>query len=141
MQLRHSFLLAAAMLPLPSLACDGLALTQPWIRGAPPGAPVMAGYGKLVNNGTKPVTISSLSGSDFGAVEIHQSSMVDGRMQMRRADPLTIAPGKSVELAPGGYHLMLMKPKQAVTGSSHLTLHCADGDLAADFPVHAATAE
>ncbi|MDB5969034.1 MAG: hypothetical protein JWQ90_1484 [Hydrocarboniphaga sp.] len=142
MRCLHWLIAAASMLPLPLLACDGLALVQPWIREAPPGAAVMAGYGKLVNNGSKPVTIASISSPDFGSVEIHQSSMADGRMRMRRADPLTLAPGQSVELTPGGYHLMLMQTKQPLlAGRSHLLLHCADGDLAADFPVRAPASE
>lgn len=133
---------AALLLPLPALACDGLALSQAWIRQAPPGAAVMAGFGKLVNNGRKPVTIESFASTDFGKVELHQSSMADGKMRMRRVDPVTIAPGQSIELAPGGYHLMLMQPRQpALSGSSQLSLHCADGDLTADVPVRAAAAE
>jgi copper(I)-binding protein len=131
-----------ALLPVPTLACEGLMLSQPWIRQAPPGAAVMAGFGKLLNQGRKPITIESFAGVDFGSVELHQSSMSDGKMRMRRVDPLTLAPGQSVELAPGGYHLMLMRPKLPALGaSSHVSLHCADGDLAADFPVRAAAAE
>lgn len=138
----HRRFAAALLLPLPALACDGLALEQAWIRAAPPGAAVMAGYGKLVNHGSSPVTIASLAGADFGSVELHRSSMVDGKMRMRRADPLTLAPGQSLELAPGGYHLMLMQPKQPMPGgSSRLSLHCADGDLTVDFPIRAAGSE
>jgi copper(I)-binding protein len=139
---RLTVLLASMLaLPLPALACEGLALTQPWIREAPPGAAVLAGYGKLSNHGSKPVTVLSLAGTDFGSVALHQSSMIDGSMRMRSAIPLTIAPGQSIELAPGGYHLMLMQPRHAISGSSRLSLHCSDGDLAADFPVRAPAAE
>lgn len=134
--------LLAAALPLPALTCDGLALSQAWIRQAPPGAAVMAGFGKLVNNGRKPLTIAGFESADFGKVELHQSSMADGKMRMRRVDPLTLAPGQSVELAPGGYHLMLMQAKQPLPpAGSKVSLHCDDGDLAVDFPVRAAAAE
>lgn len=126
---------SAAALPLPALACAGLTWSELWIREAPPGASVMAGYGKLVNAGRKPLTITALDGADFAAVQLHQSSTVDGSMRMRRVDPLTLAPGQSLELAPGGYHLMMMQPKPTLAGSSRITLHCADGDLAAELPV------
>jgi len=131
----------AIVLARPAPACEGLALTQPWIREAPPGAAVLAGYARLSNHGRKPVVLSSFSGDDFGSVELHQSRMADGKMQMRAAGPLTIAPGSSVELSPGAYHLMLMQPRRAIAGSSRLTLHCADGTLAVDFPVRAPASE
>jgi copper(I)-binding protein len=141
MRALRGLLAALLALPLPALACEGLVLTQPWIREAPPGAAVLAGYGKLSNRSSKPVILQSIASADFGSVELHQSSMSDGSMRMRAAAPLTIAPGQSIELAPGGYHLMLMQPRRAISGSSRLSLHCSDGDLAADFPVRAPAAE
>ena len=38
---------------------------------------------------------------------MHESSTTDGVARMRPTGPLTIAPGQTVELAPGGKHLML----------------------------------
>jgi copper(I)-binding protein len=42
-------------------------------------------------------------------------TMEGGVMQMRALDAITIGPGKSVELAPSGYHLMLMDLKNPLT--------------------------
>src|SRR5207244_11380241 len=45
-------------------------------------------------------------------VEMHEMSMKNGVMTMRPLDKgLTIEPGKTVKLAPGGYHLMMMDLK------------------------------
>ena len=44
--------------------------------------------------------------------EIHQMSMVDGRMTMGAVDSLDLPAGKVVELKPGGFHIMLMQLKQ-----------------------------
>ena len=41
-------------------------------------------------------------------IEIHRSTMQDGIMRMRRHDEVAIAPGRSVILKPGDYHLMLI---------------------------------
>ena len=53
-----------------------------------------------------------MSGDIAGKVEIHEMAMNNGVMTMRPLDKgLAIEPGKTVKLAPGGYHLMLMDLK------------------------------
>jgi periplasmic copper chaperone A len=67
-----------------------------------------------------------------GVAEIHEMSMADNMMRMR---PLTagldLPAGKTVELKPGGYHLMLMDLKQAIKEGDEvpltLVLEGADG--------------
>ena len=52
-----------------------------------------------------------LSGTTPAAdrLEIHEMSVTDGIMRMRALpDGLAIAPGQTVKLAPGGYHIMLI---------------------------------
>ena len=39
--------------------------------------------------------------------DLHQHTHINGMMKMRKVDQLSIAAGESVELVPGGYHLML----------------------------------
>jgi copper(I)-binding protein len=47
-----------------------------------------------------------------GKVEVHEMAMNNGVMTMRPLDNgLTIDPGKTVKLAPGGYHLMMFDLK------------------------------
>jgi copper(I)-binding protein len=47
-----------------------------------------------------------------GVVEIHEMSMEDNVMKMRPINGLDLPPGRSVELKPGGYHVMLMDLKR-----------------------------
>src|SRR5258708_23138652 len=47
-----------------------------------------------------------------GKVQVHEMAMNGGVMTMRPLDKgLVIEPGKTVKLAPGGYHLMLLDLK------------------------------
>ncbi len=51
-----------------------------------------------------------------GIVEVHEMAMKDNVMAMRAIDALPLPAGKTVELKPGGYHVMLIdlvKPLQA----------------------------
>lgn len=41
--------------------------------------------------------------------EVHEMAMVDNVMRMRRVQALELPAGKTVELKPGGYHVMLME--------------------------------
>jgi copper(I)-binding protein len=89
-----------------------LVITQPWSRATPAGAKVAGGYLTIENKGSAPDRLVTGAGDVAGRVEIHEMAMNIGVMTMRPLDKgLTIEPGKTVKLAPGGYHLMLMDLK------------------------------
>lgn len=84
-------------------------IAEPWTRATPGGAAVAGGYLRITNTGTAP---DRLVGGTFAlskTVEVHEMKMDGGVMQMRRVEAgLEIAPGATVELKPGGYHLMMV---------------------------------
>lgn len=86
-----------------------LVIGHPWTRATPPGAGVAAGYATIRNDGE---TADVLIGGAFAVaerVEIHEMAVVDDVMRMRElAEGIVIAPGESVELRPGGLHMMFM---------------------------------
>ncbi len=89
-----------------------LVITQPWSRATPGGAKVGAGYVTIENKGTVPDRLLGGTSDVAGKVEVHEMSMANGVMTMRPVDDgLTIPPGKTVTLSPGGYHLMLLDLK------------------------------
>ncbi len=83
-----------------------------WVRSTPPGAMMTAGFGRLVNHTEELLVITAYSSPAYGEVSLHQTVIENDVSQMREVHALTIPPGEAVELAPGGYHLMLMKPTQ-----------------------------
>ena len=89
-----------------------LVITQPWSRATPGGAKIGGGFLTIENKGTAADRLVSATGDIAGRVEIHEMAMNNGVMTMRPLDKgLAIEPGKTVKLAPGGYHLMLMDLK------------------------------
>ena len=115
---------------MPVLQADEiLDIDDAWVAEAPPVAPVMGGYMKIENETDKPISITRASCPDFETVEIHEMSMSGGMMKMREIEKLDVPAGGKVELKPGGYHLMLIKPKQPFKkgDSMTVTLHMADG--------------
>lgn len=47
-----------------------------------------------------------------GVAEIHEMAMDGNVMRMRALSAIDLPPGKTVELKPGGYHVMLLELKQ-----------------------------
>ena len=71
-------------------------------------------------------------------VEIHESSMVDDVMRMNEIDGVDVPPGGTVELRPGGIHLMLLGLTRALVDGDevHLTLQFESlGELSVSVPV------
>jgi copper(I)-binding protein len=89
-----------------------LVITQAWSRATPGGAKIAGGYLTIENKGTAPDRLIGGSADVSAKVEVHEMAMNNGVMTMRPLDKgLAIEPGKTVKLAPGGYHLMLTELK------------------------------
>ena len=100
-----------------------------WIRALPPGMKMTAGFGTLQNETAGDITLVGFSSPAFGDVSLHRTERVDGVSRMREVKHLSLAAGESVELAPGGYHLMLMMPAGPIEPgqSVAIRMHAEDG--------------
>lgn len=97
---------ASAQAPVP--AC--VTIREGWLR-LPPGAmPMAAGYARIRNDCGSDVVVIGAGSRAFGEVSLHETTLVQGVSRMREVARLPIAAGASVELKPGGLHLMLMQP-------------------------------
>jgi len=95
-------------------AGDAVAVRDAWIREAPPGMSMMAGYMELRNNTSRPQVLVAASSSGFESAMIHRTIVKDGMAGMVHAPRIELAANASLIFAPGGYHLMLMKPKRTL---------------------------
>ncbi|MBA8681728.1 copper chaperone PCu(A)C [Stenotrophomonas tumulicola] len=84
--------------------------------------PMTAGYATVHNGCDQPVTVIGARSSSFGDVSLHETTVTDGVSRMQHVHQLPIAAGASVELKPGGLHLMLMQGKGALTEGQALPL-------------------
>ena len=90
-----------------------LTVTSPWTRATPGGAKIGGGYLKITNNGRAPDRFVGGKSDVSDHVEIHEMSMTNGVMKMRPLpNGLEIKPGETVELKPGGNHLMFVDLKR-----------------------------
>ena len=107
-----------------TIRAGALAIEQPWSRATPGGAKVAGGYARITNTGREPDRLVSGSLAAAGGFEIHETIEAGGVARMRPLDRgLEIKPGQTVELRPGGPHMMFVDLKeplregQAVKGS------------------------
>jgi periplasmic copper chaperone A len=103
---------AAALLALAastSFAAD-LDVKAPWVRGTVAGQKATGAFMELRSAGG--VAIVGASSPVAGITEVHEMKMDGGVMRMRPLPRLELPAGQMVNLAPGGYHVMLLDLKQ-----------------------------
>jgi copper(I)-binding protein len=93
-------------------SAGGLQIGDPWARATPKGATVGAGYLTITNKGAQADRLIGGSAASAARFEVHTTVMENGVARMRQVTGLEIKPGETVELKPGGMHLMLVGLKQ-----------------------------
>ena len=112
-----AFALLAAMLSCGAASADDfqlkmLRVSNAFARATPPGAKVTGAFMSIVNQGKDADRLVAASSPVAGIVEIHEMAMEGGVMKMRAVKGIDLKPGATVELRPGGYHVMLEELKQ-----------------------------
>lgn len=126
-------------------AADHLTFEVVWARAASQGH-MSAVYMSITNFGDEDVKIVAADSDVAETVEIHETtteiSFVDGRisqiMRMEEIPELTVESGATVELAPGGLHIMLIQLTHSIEEGDvfELTLKLDSGEhVTIDVPV------
>jgi copper(I)-binding protein len=114
MVLRRLVLAAlVTILALPAFALDyklgAIEIGHPWSRATPPTAESGGGFLAITNTGTTPDRLIGVKSPAADKVEIHEMKMDGNIMRMREVERgIEIPPGATVELKPGGFHVMFM---------------------------------
>jgi len=129
MRSRLVLLSASLVAAIVLVACTGssagaLTVEGAWARPAAAGAE-SAAYLTIKGTTGQADALLSASSPDAAMVELHEATTdAQGMMGMHPIDRLDIAAGETVELKPGGYHLMLtgLTRELAVGGTLPLEL-------------------
>lgn len=104
-----SFVFAAMLAFAPAADAGSVMVTKAFARAsASPTATSGAVYVSLMNHAAEADRLLSVSTPAAHMAEIHKSEIVDGVMKMDAAGPLELAGHGTLEMKPGGYHIMLM---------------------------------
>ncbi|MEO6626436.1 MAG: copper chaperone PCu(A)C [Burkholderiaceae bacterium] len=110
----------AACLCAPAFA-QSVEVKDAWIRASVPGQKGTGAYMKITaKEGTRLVSVAT---PVAGVAEVHEMKMDGGVMSMRALNGgLDLPAGKTVELRPGGIHVMLMDLNAALPKDSTVPL-------------------
>ena len=90
-----------------------ITVTQAWTRPVAAAGGMGVGYGTITNAAKQNDALIGASSDAASRVELHETTINDaGVASMKKVDRLEVASGKSIELKPGGLHLMLIGMKQ-----------------------------
>ena len=118
-QLVFAALMAAAAST--AAVAQSVEVKDPWVRAAVPGQMATGAFMKITaKDGARLVAASS---PVAGVTEVHEMKMEGNIMKMRALEAgLELPAGKTVELKPGGYHVMLMDLKGPLAKDSTVPL-------------------
>ncbi len=103
-----------------ALSAQTVDVSNAWVRTAVPGQSGTGAFMTLTaKDGAKLVGVSS---PVAGVAEVHEMKMDGDIMRMRAVPVLDLPAGQTVQLKPGGYHVMLMALKQALPKGSSVPL-------------------
>jgi len=103
--MRIKLLPLVALLPM-SAALAQVEISDAWVRGTVQGQHATGAFMKLV--AARDLTLVAAASPVAKVVEVHEMKMDGNVMRMRAVERLPLPAGVSVELRPGGYHVMLM---------------------------------
>ncbi|MES2898749.1 MAG: copper chaperone PCu(A)C [Pseudomonadota bacterium] len=103
-------LIAAALMTCAAAANAQVSVTAPWVRATVPAQKSTGAFMHLQAMGD--ARLVGVSTPLAKSIELHQSQMDGSTMRMRQVDGIDLPAGRGVNLASGGYHIMLIGLKQ-----------------------------
>jgi copper(I)-binding protein len=141
----------ALLVATPALAHNGVIhlgpinISVPFTRATLPNAPVGGGFLTIENTGTEADRLISATSTVAGDTQIHEMKMEGDVMKMRQlTDGIEIPAGETVELAPGGLHIMFLDLNQPFVEGETVTVTLTfekAGTVEVPLPVMAAAAD
>lgn len=99
--------LAALFAQAHQFKLGAITIGHPYARATAAGQPTGGGYMSFVNTGPADKLVA-ISADVSTSVEMHTMTMEGDVMRMRQVEAIDLAAGQTVELKPGGYHVMFV---------------------------------
>ncbi len=118
--MKRSFLafLAGSLLSVSAFA--QVSVSEPWIRATVPAQKVTGAFMRVQS--ATPARLVGVQSDVAGRAELHEMAMDGQTMRMRRVESIELPAGKPVNLASGGYHVMLFDLKRQMKEGENVEL-------------------
>ncbi|KQW87292.1 hypothetical protein ASC94_28255 [Massilia sp. Root418] len=101
---------AIALMSFAAAVQAQVTVKDPWVRATVPAAKASGAFMQIQS--AQDARLVEVRSSVAGMAEIHQMGMENNVMKMQQVNGIDLPAGKTVELASGGYHIMLMQLKR-----------------------------
>ena len=95
-------------------------ISDVWIKATIPGSNVSAAYLRIKS--AKTVKLVKAETAVANIAELHSMNMKDGVMEMKAESSFNVSAGKTIELKPGGMHIMLMQVAKPIKAGDKVPL-------------------
>lgn len=109
-----------ALLTVCGAQAQSIEVKDAWVRGTVPAQRATGAFMEITGNSS--VRLIGVSSPVAGTVEIHNMTMQNGVMKMSQVEGIDVPAGKTIMLAPGGYHVMMMGLKQQMKPGERVPL-------------------
>ena len=105
-------------------------IEQAYIRAVIPGTSISSSYMEIENKSEEAITLLGATSLVSPRIEIHQHTMLDGMMRMRKVEGIVIKPKKRIKLQPSGLHLMVFDVNNTLNSQEqiNITLHFSNNE-------------
>lgn len=122
-----------------AVSTNSIKIEGAYTRATVPGQQVAGGFMKIENKGAADQLVSA-SSPVAGEVQLHEMAMDGNVMKMRQVKDIPVPAGGSVELKPGGLHLMFMNIKAPLAAGETVPVKlkfAKAGEVEVKMPVNA----
>ncbi len=95
-------------------------ISDVWVKATIPGSNVSAAYLRIKS--AKTVKLVKAETAVANIAELHSMNMKDGVMEMKAESSFNVSAGKTIELKPGGMHIMLMQVAKPIKAGDKVPL-------------------
>lgn len=107
-------------LAIPHANAQPVEVKDAWIRGTVAGQKATGAFMNLTSRA--PARLAAVASPVAGAAEVHNMKVEGGVMRMFAVNGIDLPANRTVKLAPGGYHVMLMDLKQTLKAGDRVPL-------------------
>ncbi len=100
-----------------------IVIHDPWVRSAPPNAPMLGVFMRIQNKTNNKVKLLSAQAKGYQRVELHRTIDHHGVMKMIKQDYMPIEANSELQLKPGSWHIMLIGPDAVPKNDSSVMIN------------------
>jgi len=95
-------------MPLAIASSELITVTNAWVRAMPPSFKHTAAYLTINNGSSEKIRLIGVKTDAAVTGELHTMDLANGQMKMKQIDRIVVQKNDSIDLKPGGKHIMLI---------------------------------